>query len=64
TQPQVKIETTFDVMESSKASEVYSGFYSYSVGEPIVFLGGNAHETYTWTKVDNLTHTLVKTWRK
>ncbi|MEG0472305.1 MAG: S-layer homology domain-containing protein [Solibacillus sp.] len=50
----VKIETTFEVTEGSKVSDVYSGIFKFSVGDPIVFLGANTIDAYTWTKEDNL----------
>ncbi len=55
----VKIETTYDVKDGSSVADVYNGFFNFSVGKPIVYLGTKTIGNYTWKKEGNLGVTYV-----
>ncbi|MGN7479173.1 S-layer homology domain-containing protein [Solibacillus silvestris] len=50
TETGTKIESTFDVMEGSKVSDVYEGIFNFNLDQPILYLGTTTIELYTWKK--------------
>src|SRR5690606_3360000 len=59
TETGTKIESTFDVVEGSKVSDVYKGIFNFNLEQPIVFLGASTIDAYTWTKEGNLVSFIV-----
>lgn len=59
TETGTKIESTFDVVEGSKVSDVYKGIFNFNFDQPIVYLGASTIDAYTWTKEENLVSFVV-----
>lgn len=59
TETGTKIESTFDVLEGSKVSDIYKGIFNFNFEQPIVYLGASTIDAYTWTKEGNLVSFIV-----
>lgn len=59
TETGTKIESTFDVEEGSKVSDVYNGIFSFELGKPVIYLGATTIDAYTWTKEGNVVSFVV-----